>query len=392
MTQPQVNSSTMQQAVEVLTENGLEGMVHVMAMILNESMQIERSKAIGAGPYERTEGRKGYANGFKDKGLKTRLGLLPLRIPQVRGDVDFYPSALERGRRSERALTNAIAEMYVQGVATRRVSDICEKLCGFEVSSTDVSRAAARLDEELERWRTRPLGRVPWLILDATYERVRVDGVVRSCAVLVATGVTEDGHRSVLGVSVSLSEAEPHWRVFLRSLKERGLHGVEYIVSDDHEGLKKSLGGVFGQAVWCRCQVHLQRNAVAYVPRRSQRKLVAEHLRHIFNAPDRDEAERLLEVYAKKWEKPAPELAAWMRKNIPEGFGAFVLPPPVRRRLRSNNAAERLNREIKRRTRVAVIFPNTESVERLISAILMEVSEEWENGKRYFTTNTQTDD
>lgn len=391
MTQPQMNSSTMQQAVEVLTANGLEGMVHVMAMILNETMQIERSKAIGAGPYERSDGRKDYANGFKDRTLKTRLGLMPLRMPQVRGQVDFYPSALERGLRSERALTNAIAEMYVQGVSTRRVSEICEKLCGFEVSSADVSRAAGRLDGELEQWRTRPLGRAPWLILDATYERVRVDGVVRSCAVLVATGVTEDGHRSVLGVSVSLSEAEAHWRAFLRSLKERGLHGVEYIVSDDHEGLKKSLG-VFGQAIWCRCQVHLQRNAVAYVPRRAQRKLVAEHLRHIFNAPDREEAERLLEVYARKWEKPAPELAAWMRKNIPEGFGAFTLPAQLRRKLRSNNAAERLNREIKRRTRVAVIFPNTPSVERLISAILMEVSEEWENGKRYFTTKTQTDD
>lgn len=391
MTQPQVNSSTVQQVVEVLTENGMEGMVQAMAVLLNEVMQIERAKALGAGPFERTEGRKGYANGFKDKGLKTRLGMLPLRVPQVRGDVEFYPSALERGRRSERALTNAIAEMYVQGVSTRRVSEISEKLCGFEVSSSDVSRAAARLDEELEQWRTRPLGRVPWLILDGTYEKVRVDGVVRSCAVLVATGVTEDGHRSVLGVSVSLSEAEPHWRAFLRSLKERGLHGVAYIVSDDHEGLKKALG-VFGQAVWSRCQVHLQRNAMAYVPRQSQRKLVAEHLRHVFNAPDQEEAERLLEVYAKKWEKPAPELAAWMRKNIPESFGAFTLPPQMRRKLRSNNAAERLNREIKRRTRVAVIFPNTASVERLISAILMEVSEDWENGKRYFTTTTQTDD
>ena len=216
-------------------------------------MKLERSAVLGARPYERTPQRRGHANGFKPKTVETRLGALELRVPQTRG-VAFYPSALEKGQRSERALKLAIAEMYVQGVSTRKVTAVMEELCGLEVTSSQVSRAVQALDEELTAWRERPLGEIPYLLLDARYEKVRVNGVVVSCALLVAVGITPDGRRTILGVSVSLSEAEVHWREFLASLQARGLHGVQLIVSDDHAGLQ---GGARPRA--CR-------RAVAAVP------------------------------------------------------------------------------------------------------------------------------
>ena len=235
----QPHPNALQQAVQALAENGFDGMAQAMELLLNECMKVERQQALGVGPYQRGETRRGQANGFKPKQLKTRVGPLNLRVPQVRG-AEFYPTALERGSRSEKALRLALAEMYVQGVSTRKVSQITEELCGCEISSSDVSRATALLDEELEKWRIRPLGAIKYLILDARYEKVRVAGCMRDCAVFVAIGVDAEGHRSVLGVSVSLSEAEVHWREFLKSLVARGLHGVELIVSDAHAGLKEA--------------------------------------------------------------------------------------------------------------------------------------------------------
>jgi transposase-like protein len=325
----------------------------------------------------------GYANGFKNKSVVTKLGKLDLNIPQVRGDVQFYPSALEKGIRSEKALTLAMAEMYVQGVSTRKVTSVLEKLCGLEISSTQVSSASKRLDEELEKWRNRPIGSIKYLQLDARYEKVRQDGMVLSCAVLIATGVMEDGKRTVLGTSVSLSEAEVHWRNFLLGLRKRGLHGVKLITSDDHNGLKSALRSVFPSVPWQRCQVHLQRNAVPYIPKMDMRKGVANDIRNIFNAPDQAEAQRLLDLSVEKYKKTASKLSVWMETNIPEGFTVFVLPETQRKKLRSTNMVERLNREIKRRTRVATLFPNEASLLRLVSAILSETSEEWETGKRY---------
>ena len=225
------NGSAVEAAVQEVLEKGLEGMGPAVSILLNEAMMIERSHALQAQPWERTDERAGYANGYKDRHLSTRLGALDLRVPQVRGDTKFFPSALERGQRSERALKCALAEMYIQGVSTRRVTQIMETLCGTEVSSSQISRATALLDEELGQWRSRPLGVSPYLILDARYEKVRQDGAVRSCAVLIGTGVNSNGQRLVLGTSVSLSEAEVHWRTFLRSLKERRSHGRH----DDHQ-------------------------------------------------------------------------------------------------------------------------------------------------------------
>ena len=206
-------------------------MAQAVGVLLNEVMKLERTHALGAAPYQRTEARRGYANGFKPKTLHTRLGAIEVQVPQARG-LDFYPSALEKGVRSERALMLAVAEMYVQGVSTRKVAATTEKLCGLEVTSDQVSRAAEALDEELDKWQTRPLGETPYLILDTRYEKVRLGGSIVSCAVLVAIGIDPEGRRSILGVSVSMSEAEVHWREFLASLQGRGLHGVKLVTSD----------------------------------------------------------------------------------------------------------------------------------------------------------------
>ncbi len=378
-------------ALEVLVESGLDGMGEAMQILFNEAMKAERRGFLQADPYERTSNRRGHSNGFKPKTIKSRVGELSLRIPQVRNaDEPFYPQSLERGLRSERALKLAIAEMYVQGVSTRKVRSITEDLCGVEVSSVEVSRAAALLDEELQAWRDRPLGEVRYLVLDARYEKVRHGGSVVDVAVLIAKGVrSEDGRRSILGVSVSLSEAEVHWRHFLESLQDRGMHGVRLVASDDHKGLRAALATRMTGVKWNRCQFHLQRNAASYVPRTDMRELVATDIRSIFNSADRTLAlERLGQVVVKHRPK-APKLSAWMEENIPEGLTVFDpelnLSEAARKRLRTTNGLERVNKELKRRTRVATLFPNEDSLLRLVSALLMEISEEWETGRVYIT-------
>ena len=371
-------------AVQTLAEQGFDGMAQAMELLLNECMKVERQQALGVGPYQRGEARQGQANGFKPKQLKTRVGPLNLRVPQVRG-AEFYPSVLERGTRSEKALRLALAEMYVQGVSTRKVSQITEELCGCEISSSDVSRATKLLDEELTKWRTRPLSAIKYLILDARYEKVREAGCVRDCAVLVAIGIDAEGRRSILGVSVSLSEAEVHWREFLKSLLARGLHGLELIVSDAHAGLKEARQACLGSVPWQRCQFHLLHNALHHVPKDDLKREVVADVQGVLDAPDLPTAEERLQRVVRKYEKLAPKLAAWLEANVPESLTVLRLPPTHRRRLRTTNMLERLNRELKRRTRVATLFPNEASLLRLVTAILIEVSEEWETGKRYVT-------
>jgi len=378
--------------MQMVNENGLEAVAETFRILLNEAMKIERGQSLCAGLYERTDNRRGYANGYKPKVIDTRMGKLMVNVPQVRGSVQFYPSALEKGCRSERALKLAIAEMYVQGVSTRRVTEVLEKMCGLSVSSTQVSRVAQILDEELEKWRNRPLGEYPYLVLDAHYEKVRTAGSVVSCALLTAIGIDTDGRRSILGVSVSLSEAETHWREFLKSLQQRGLNGVKYVVSDDHDGLKAALNATMPGILWQRCQCHLQRNAASYVPKIKMRKQVHNDLRDIFNAPDRQQAQQRLKFYVAKYEKTAAKLSVWMEENLPEGLTVFALPEGHRKRMRTTNMLERVHEEINRRTRVAGLFPNEASLLRLVSAVLMELSEEWETGKRYLNMDVENDD
>lgn len=379
---PQFNRS--HEAVQLLAEHGFDGLAQVIELLLNEVMKLERCEALKAAPYQRTEERQGYANGFKDKTVHTRVGDLHLQVPQTR-NLDFFPQALERGVRSERALTAALAEMYVTGVSTRKVSRIVEELCGREVSSATVSRITSQLDEELERWRNRPLGETPYLILDARYEHVRQAGTVVDMAVLVAIGVLPDGHRTVLGVSISDSEAEVHWREFFKSLVARGLHGCRYIVSDDHPGLQKARAACFAGVPWQRCQFHLMQNAMHYVPNESMHDEVTADLRGIFDAPDRAEADRRLAAAVEKYSQTAPKLADWMEANVAEGLTVLSLPVRHRVRMRTSNMLERLNQELKRRTRVVRIFPSDAALLRLASALLMETDEQWKSGPRYLT-------
>jgi putative transposase len=384
----QLHPSSFEEVFQSLSEQGFDGMAQAMQVLLNECMKIERQQAIGAAPFERSDARRGQANGFKPKRVKTRIGELQLAVPQVRG-MQFYPSALERGVRSERALKVALAEMYVQGVSTRKMSQITEELCGCEVSSSEVSRAAALLDEELEKWRSRPLGQVKYLILDARYEKVRHGGSVVDGAVFVAIGVDAEGRRSVLGVSVSLSEAEVHWREFFKGLLARGLHGVELIVSDAHAGLKQARQACFTGVPWQRCQFHLLHNALQHVPKQEMKSEVMDDVRTVLDATDDAASRQRLEQVVKKYAATAPRLSAWLEANVPESLTVLQFPPAHRQRLRTTNMLERLNRELKRRTRVATLFPNEAALLRLVSAILIEVSEEWETGKRYVTFGTK---
>lgn len=368
--------------VEQIAANGMDYLPELIRTMINAAMQIERGKYLKAGLYERNEERQGHANGYKDKTVRTRVGEITFAVPQVR-EGGFYPEALEKGLRSERALTLTLAEMYIQGVSTRKVAAILERMCGSGITSSAVSQAARELDEKLEQWRNSPLGEILYLYLDARYEKVRQDGQIRDAAVLVAVGVDLSGHRKVLGVSISLGEQEVHWRTFMESLLKRGLRGVKLVISDDHSGLKAARQAVLGGVPWQRCQFHLQQNAQAYVPRKDMQSEVASDIRDIFNAPDRSRAEEYLKKAVDKYQKTASKLALWMENNIPEGLTVFSFPAAHRRLIRTTNGLERLNREIKRRTRVVSIFPNETACLRLVSAILMETSDEWEGGRLY---------
>lgn len=374
--------SMFDEMIEDLQGGGTETLTRTISTLMNVAMKIEQEKALRVGPYERSGERTGQRNGYKDKTLKTRMGRIPVQIPQVRG-MEFYPGAVDKGNRSERALKLAIAQMYIQGVSTRRVSKIVEVLCGFEVSQGQVSDAAKLLDEEIQKWRERPLGAFRYLILDATYEKVRMEGSVVSGAVLIAYGIDTQGFRRVLGISTEISEAEVHWRSFLKSLVDRGLHGVEMITSDAHEGLKAARKAIFPTVKWQRCQFHLQQNAGHHVSRKEMRRELSNDIRTVFNAPDQEEAKRYLNKMVQKYEEKFPELSRWLEENVPESLTVFSIPQKHRKKLRTSNMAERQMKEIKRRTKVAMIFPNKQSLNRIVAAILMETDETWETGKRY---------
>lgn len=370
--------STPNEFLQPILDSGLEGFCEVMQSLLNMAMKIERENALHAASYQRTESRLDHANGYKPRQLQTRLGTMTLNIPQTRS-VDFYPSCLEKGLRSERALHIAMAEMYIHGVATRSVRDILEKMCGLEVSAMQVSRATQMLDGEFEKWRNRPLHEpVKYLLLDARYEKVRVDGTVVDCALLTAYGVQEDGHRRVLGVSVELSEAEVHWRKFLESLAQRGLRGLKMITSDNHSGLKNARKSVFPSVPWQRCQFHLQQNASAYVPKKAMQAEVHDDIRNIFNMPSKDEANALLKRTVAKYKDQASGLAEWLESDLPEGFTVFQVESlNARRKLRTTNMVEFQNKELKKRTRCIRVFPNKESLLRIATALLCELDETW---------------
>nr|WP_295038065.1 IS256 family transposase [Sulfitobacter sp.] len=366
--------------MEHLIEHGPNDMATVFARAFELAMQIERERFLGAGRYERTPGRQGYANGYKPKRIDTPAGTVSVRVPKT-ADHDgqpFYPQSLERGRRSVRAVMLAVAEMYVKGVSTREAEAVMREFGIESLSSSQVSRAAKLLDDELAAWRNRPLGEIKYLILDARYEKMRHGGIVRDAAVLSAIGIGPDERRRVLGVSVALSEAEVHWRAFLESLQARGLRGVQYIVSDDHAGLRAARRAVFGGATWQRCQFHLAQNAIHHAPNLAVRKRIGAELREIWNAASLAKAETSLAELVTEYRDTAPKLAAWLEENVPEGLTFFTLPKHHRRRMRTSNPMERsVQQELKRRTVKVRVFPNEAALERLVSAVLVEIDDKW---------------
>ena len=376
------NDGLMSKLFEALNNNSTGGVRSLLEGILNALMKLERENCIQAKPYERNPERQAYANGFKEKTLNTRMGTLELQIPQVRG-LSFYPQCIEKGPRSERALKLAVAEMYLQGVSTRKVEAITQTLCGIDFTSTQVSRATKELDEEFGVFRNRPLGTFKYLFLDATYLKVRHNGTVIDQAILIAYGVNEDGNREIVGASTCLSEAEIHWRTFLESLVKRGLNGIELITSDDHAGLRKARQKIFPSIPWQRCQFHMSQNAQSYAPKKSLREPIAQAMKDIFNSPDLNSAKQNAIEISKKFTKCAPEFSAWLDKNIEEGLAFYNYPRTHWKKIRTSNGIERVNREIKRRTRVAVLFPNAEAALRLVTGVLIEIHEEWITNKIY---------
>jgi putative transposase len=356
----------------------------IVERVVQQILEAEMTEHIGAAPYERIERRTGHRNGHKPRMLRTRVGTLNLLVPQDR-EGTFSTRLFSRYQRNEKALCLALMEMYVEGVSTRKVKDVTEALCGTSFSKSLVSDLAGSLDSELEAWRNRPLEAkaYPYLFVDARYEKVRVDHRIVTQGVLIVSGVREDGFREILAVEVADTESEATYHELFRSLKRRGLSGVELVVSDDHEGLKSAVCRHFQGAAHQRCQVHYMRNLLGMVGA-SRRKELGADLRATFAAPNREQALRIASSVAEKWRgKGIEKVSEHIEEHIEECLTCLAFPESHRRRIRTTNGLERLNQEIKRRTRVVRIFPNRESCLRLVSALAVEQSEEWVTGRRY---------
>jgi transposase-like protein len=354
----------------------------LMRTALQEVLEAEMADVVGAAKGERTPARLGYRSGYYPRTLITRVGKLELRVPQDR-EGRFSTELFERYQRSEKALVAALTEMYVQGVSTRKVKAITEELCGHAFSAAAISAVNKKLDEGLRQFAERRLDEpYPYLILDARYERVREAGVIQSQAVLVAVGIDWEGRRQVLAVELANRESRSSWRDFLAELRGRGLHGVEFVVSDDHAGLKAAIREVLSEAAWQRCYVHFLRNALDYVPRKVDDDCLRE-LRWLYDRRDLTEARADLAAWLAKWQSKYPKLCSWVEDNIEETLTFYKLPPQHHKHMKSTNMLERLNEEIKRRTHVVRIFPNAESCLRLIRALCVETHENWLEAHRY---------
>lgn len=349
---------------------------------LQQVLECEMEEAIGAARGERTEDRLSHRSGYYDRSFVTRVGKVELRIPQDRKGL-FRTELFERYQRSEKALFAALTEMYIQGVSTRKVKAITEELCGHSFSASSISEITKKLDGQLEAFAKRPLEEeYAYLILDARYERIRENGSIRNRAVLIAIGINKDGRRCILGVEVANRESRNSWTDFLNGLRTRGLHGVEFVVSDDHAGLKAAIREVITEAAWQRCYVHFLRNALDYLPRRGDHDCLQE-LRWIFSRRDIGEARRDLAAWIAKWETKYAKLCDWVEQNIDETLTYYRLPAEHHKHMKSTNMLERLNEEIKRRTHIVRIFPNEASCLRLVRALAVETHENWIEATRY---------
>lgn len=372
-----------QMAQEVLLDDA-GFLAEVVQRVLQELLEAEMTEHVGAAPYERAAGRKGHRNGHKPRALRTRVGTLNLLVPQDR-EGTFSTRLFARYQRNEKALCLALMEMYVEGVSTRKVKDITEALCGTSFSKSLVSSLAGSLDAELRAWRERRLEGTayPYLFVDARYEKVRVGHRIVSQGVLIVSAVRDDGFREIVGVQVADTESEATYQDLFRSLKARGLKGVELVVSDDHEGLKAAVFRHFQGASWQRCQVHYARNLLGMVGAKSRKELAAD-LRAVFAATSSEQALGIASKVARRWREEGHEkVAEHIEEHVEECLSCLAFPESHRRRIRTTNGQERLNQEIKRRTRVVRIFPNSQACLRLVSALAVEQSEEWVTGRRY---------
>ncbi len=344
-------------------------------------MEEEITEFLQADSYERCDERQGYRNGYKPRTITTRVGDIVLLVPKDR-EGNFSTKLFERYQRSEKALALSIIEMYVCGVSTRKVAKIAEELCGHSISKSQVSRLAAELDQELLAWRMRPLGVYPYLVIDARYEKVRTKRGVVSQGVLIIAGINEEGMREILSVGIANAENETNWSDIFRSLKQRGLTGVEFMVSDTHLGLVSALEKEFTGAVWQRCQCHGMKNLLDKVAKADKAVLKAE-MRAIFDSPTYERARELLDAAIVRYEKCYPAVADMLEEAADALLACFSLPEGHRKRMRTTNLVERYNQEIKRRTKVVRIFPNEEAALRLITALAAEQTDEWLSGKKY---------
>ena len=368
--------------LKALLEDDEDRLRVLLQELLQELLEQEMTKVLAAAPSERTPARAGYRAGHYPRSLVTRVGKLELRVPRDR-EGRFSTELFERYQRSEQALVGALAEMYIQGVSTRKVKAITEELCGHSVSASTISRINKRLDKSLTAFATRELDEpMPYLIVDARYEKVREGGVIRSQAVLIAIGINWDGRRQILGVELANRESRSTWKDFLIKLRERGLHGVEFVVSDDHDGLKKAIREVLKEAAWQRCYVHFLRNALDHIPRKADDDCLQE-LRWLYDRRNIDEAGVDLAAWLTRWQAKYPKLTDWVEDNIEQTWTFYRLPRQHHKHLKSTNMLERLNEEIRRRTRVVRIFPNHDSCLRLIRALAVETHEDWLEANRY---------
>jgi transposase-like protein len=362
---------------------GDEPMRRLLEALLNELLQAELTDHLHAAPGERTEARRGYRNGSYRRALTTRLGTLELDVPRDR-DGTFSTELFERYQRSEKALVLALMDMVVQGVSTRKVKKVTRTLCGRAFSKSTVSELSKGLDEQVRAWAERSLEetRYPFILVDALYVKVRRQGAVRSTAVLIAVGITETGQREILGLEVSFSETRAAWAAFFQGLRRRGLQGVEFAVSDAHEGLVDALERSFPGAVWQRCQAHFLRNVLDATPETLRDQMHA-HLRQILYAGSPEQARAAFEQVQTELGDQAPKAVRKLEEGYEAATAVLVLPEKYRRRLRTTNMLERLIEEVRRRERVIRIFPNLESVWRLVGALLCEQHEAWSTGRLY---------
>jgi putative transposase len=380
MTKKKIKRSS--QEIKALMSEEEDFLRPLMKVALQEVLEAEMEEALGVAKSERSTQRQGYRSGYYQRKLTTRVWTLELRIPQDRQG-RFSTEVFERYQRSEKALVGAIVEMDVQGVSTRKVKAISEELCGHEFSASTVSELNKKLDEELGRFARRRLEEeYPYVILDARYEKVREGGVVQSRAVLVGIGIDWEGRRRVIGVELANRESTTSWKEFLLGLKERGLHGVRLVVSDQHEGLRRAVTEVLSEAVWQRCYVHFLRNALDHLPRKNADDCLLE-LRWLYDRRDVNEARADLQGWLEKWNTKYPKLCAWVEENIEATWTFYRLPREHHKHMKSTNMLERLNQELKRRTHVIRIFPNEASCLRLIRALASERDDEWFDGACY---------